>query len=248
MKPSPLSSRRAFTLIEVLTTVAILAVLLALAFPYFGQASKRARAVQGANNLRNIGTALHAYTVQNNGAFPRVTIKKAESGLAGDVMWTKAIGDYLPQLGNSATSREHKVFVCPNAKYTAGDGSIYTVEDISRTYSSTEALFGIRFLSSGSYYDSTTARRLSTIRQPSRTILVIDAKQSGNAAGCSSATIWSRANQDIVLDNPQNSVYLDFRQPNDTMHALFVDGHVEALSLTDLKEIQPEQWHGRDDY
>lgn len=246
----PLSSshRAAFTLIEVLTTVAILAILLALVFPYFSQSAKRARAMQGANNLRSIGTALHTYTTQNNGSFPRVTIKKSESGLSGDITWTKAIGDYLPQLGNSATSREHKVFVCPNAEYMAGNGSVYTIDQISRTYSCTEAMYGIRFLSSGSYYDSKKARRLSTIQQPARTILVIDAKQSGTAAGCFSATVWSRASQDIVLEDIGESVYLDFRQPSETMHALFVDGHVEAMSLLNLKEMLPEQWHGRDEY
>lgn len=53
--------RRAFTLIELLTVIAIIAVLAAILFPVFAQAKAAAKKDQALSNVRQIGTALHLY-------------------------------------------------------------------------------------------------------------------------------------------------------------------------------------------
>jgi prepilin-type N-terminal cleavage/methylation domain-containing protein len=64
---SPGRSSSAFTLIELLVVVAVIAVLVALAFPVFGTIQERARVTQDMNNLRQLGLATQMYLNDNDG-------------------------------------------------------------------------------------------------------------------------------------------------------------------------------------
>ncbi|MEN6624991.1 MAG: prepilin-type N-terminal cleavage/methylation domain-containing protein [Candidatus Sumerlaeia bacterium] len=57
---------RAFTLIELLIVVAIIAILAAIAVPNFIEAQTRARVSRAASDLRALATALESYQVDNN--------------------------------------------------------------------------------------------------------------------------------------------------------------------------------------
>ena len=64
------NSLRGFTLIELLVVVAIIAIIMALAFPAFARAIERAKATKDMSNLRQIGMATQLYMNDNNGVFP----------------------------------------------------------------------------------------------------------------------------------------------------------------------------------
>jgi prepilin-type N-terminal cleavage/methylation domain-containing protein len=63
-------SHRAFTLLELLTTVAIIAILAALLLPALQSGYSKAKRVACANNLKNVGTAFHAWGHDHNDLFP----------------------------------------------------------------------------------------------------------------------------------------------------------------------------------
>jgi len=63
-------SRTAFTVIELLIVVGIIAVLVSLLMPVLGRARAQAGLVTCSNNLRQIHAAMVAYAVDNDGWFP----------------------------------------------------------------------------------------------------------------------------------------------------------------------------------
>jgi prepilin-type N-terminal cleavage/methylation domain-containing protein/prepilin-type processing-associated H-X9-DG protein len=62
--------RRAFTLVELLVVVGIIAVLIALLMPTLNRARESARRIQCLSNLRQLGTAVMMYTQEFKGRFP----------------------------------------------------------------------------------------------------------------------------------------------------------------------------------
>ena len=64
-------SRRGFTMMEILTVIAIIAVLAAGPFPVFALARESARRRMCGSHLEQIAAALHLYAQDNGGRFPR---------------------------------------------------------------------------------------------------------------------------------------------------------------------------------
>lgn len=62
--------RRAFTLIELLIVVAIIAVLATIALPNFLEAQARAKAARAKSDLRTVAGALEAYALDNLSKYP----------------------------------------------------------------------------------------------------------------------------------------------------------------------------------
>ena len=70
-------SKRAFTLIEIMIVIAIIAVLAAILVPNFKRARSRGQLAACLSQCKSTATALEMYAVENDGRFP------AGSGLTG---------------------------------------------------------------------------------------------------------------------------------------------------------------------
>jgi prepilin-type N-terminal cleavage/methylation domain-containing protein len=64
------NARRAFTLLELLCTIAIIAILAALLLPVLERGQAAAKRVACGNNLKQTGVAFHVWAQEHNGLFP----------------------------------------------------------------------------------------------------------------------------------------------------------------------------------
>lgn len=67
LTPHRPTSLRAFTLVELLVVITIIAVLAGIALPVFNKVQEKAKALQDGNNLRQLGVATIAFASDNDG-------------------------------------------------------------------------------------------------------------------------------------------------------------------------------------
>jgi prepilin-type N-terminal cleavage/methylation domain-containing protein len=75
--------RRAFTLVELLVVIGIIAVLISVLLPALQAAREHAMSVQCLSNLRGCGQTLYLYAHQNKGMFPPMALQSPETLVRG---------------------------------------------------------------------------------------------------------------------------------------------------------------------
>ncbi|MDR1284124.1 MAG: prepilin-type N-terminal cleavage/methylation domain-containing protein [Opitutaceae bacterium] len=111
-------NRRAFTLVELLTIIAIIGILAAIIIPAVGQVRESARAVQCASNLRQIQMANIAWATDNKGGYaPLLLVDKDDASRT--IIWYQN-PDFLAYLARERTSatveRLANSLNCPTAR------------------------------------------------------------------------------------------------------------------------------------
>lgn len=109
-RPVPSGSRGAFSLVELLVVVAILAILASLLLPSLTAAKSKAWSARCKSNLRQVSVALRLY-VDDAGAFPMIWVGSKDARSVDHTRWRM---DLLPHL--SASLRDRKLFECPAPK------------------------------------------------------------------------------------------------------------------------------------
>lgn len=127
-------TRKAFTLIELLLVITIIAILSAMMFPVFNKAKESARETQCLNNIKQLGMSLMMYMGDYDGVFPVAPIHEnlmhpGEGELycghkvpkAEDIVRVKA-ASFRAQLEPYIKSQ--KIFICPSDnRNVAKDGN-----------------------------------------------------------------------------------------------------------------------------
>jgi prepilin-type N-terminal cleavage/methylation domain-containing protein/prepilin-type processing-associated H-X9-DG protein len=105
--------RKAFTLIEILVVVAIIALLAAILFPVFARARENARRASCMSNLKQLGLGLMQYIQDYDGTYPSVCFGDGctDPGFSktynnGRYKWMDAIYPYV---------KNEQVYDCPSA-------------------------------------------------------------------------------------------------------------------------------------
>src|SRR5437762_2546340 len=116
------SQRRAFTLIELIVVIGVIAMLAAILFPVFAQARRAARKTSCQSNLRQLGMAFHLYAQEYDERLPPYLTPVKYQG----VWWR-----YPPLLQPYIQSRH--LLACPD---DVGDGtykSYFQASDLGLT-------------------------------------------------------------------------------------------------------------------
>ena len=113
-------SARAFTFVELLVVIGIIALLVALLLPVLAVARDRARRVSCAANLKNIAGALGVYAAHSQGRLPASSAPTpipAAAGVPATWMMTTDTRDLLIKSG-----MERRSFYCPARDQSDDDG------------------------------------------------------------------------------------------------------------------------------
>jgi type II secretory pathway pseudopilin PulG len=121
MAQSQFRTRRptAFTLVELLVVIGIIALLISILLPSLSKAREQAVKVQCASNMRQWGSALQQYVSANKGLFPhngRIVPGCPNPGF--DLSWSSSIltqfyADYLTKTKADGEKQNDSVLFCP---------------------------------------------------------------------------------------------------------------------------------------
>ncbi|WP_232767419.1 DUF1559 domain-containing protein [Geminisphaera colitermitum] len=213
----------AFTLIELLTVIAIIGILAGIILPTIGKVRETARRAQCVSNLRQIANATLLFADDHRGILPGgIKDNSNHLGLAGgQAAWINInkwnmLGTHIaPYLGTTlpadATSMLMPAFVCPSfvtqfPDLAAKTNSIVYAVNISNliTGNSNSRPFG-------NSNDNTAALRIEQIPDRSRTLMLRDSDK--------------KKTTDASWDCPPEPVHGNIR------NGVYFDGHVSASKI-----------------
>jgi len=225
--------RDGFSMIEILVTVGIIAVLAALLLPVGGQMVNKAKQTACVNNLRQLEMGFVAYRGEHNNCFPG-------AGLATDATgrWMQSISPYLGLPDSTAQNNAayyQPVFHCPlvppwayrKGASTAGYG-IYGTP--SKAMNGGQGWSGVEIVT----YNSTTGLSYFAINKPATKVLLADKIWNGykgiGLGGPGLATVAPYPTQADGAAANHRPDHDPSKGPAGGCNYLFADGHVEMLT------------------
>lgn len=226
--------RRGFTLVELLVTIAVIAILASLLMPALNSARNKAQAIQCISNIHNINTALISYVDSCDGFVPGVDENDNDPGGSGKKMGWSSLLLYEGHIKNG------KELTCPGAlsqdcyciqyactmttrkaqSYLKSNGNLWHM-----AYSG----YGMNYFVQGerSLYPARTYPRvrLSGIRQPSRKLAVADTR--GNDIGGKPSGSYSLAPASSSGGVAAGGTLFNWHR--NIANVLFFDGHAASF-------------------
>lgn len=196
--------KKNFTLIELLVVIAIIAVLAAMLLPALNKAREKGLSISCINHLRQLGSAVGQYTVDNDDYYPiRSLMTSYNTGLEVFDLACKYITkprswnniDYHYDSSNIPLS---PVFCCP----ATGARKVNQ--------------YGVNYWIAGDMWNESRFSKTTQIKQPTRLFLIADAKNNVLGYSCYHGD----------LATPNNWMFR--HDGNRQLNQVFVDGHAAS--------------------
>jgi len=181
-------------------------------------------------NLRQIGVAMIGYTSENNGRFP--------CDISGSKSWADYLVPYFPLSKTNSGYVKDVIYRCPAETNLPPAGFAKSVNHYTATYT----LYLTN--SSGGISQTNGGRSTAAVQNPSQTLLVVDGRpRNNNGYNCNTAITYSAYEGDCNL-SPPTTEYVTFRHKNESMNAVYADGHVGTIFWTNRTIVNKAMWNG----
>lgn len=237
-------AKSAFTLIELLVVISIIAILIGILLPVLGSARVRGQQLVSANNMRQIGLAIHMYQDDYDEWFPLTTHGNPDKSTA----WLFVLAPYLTDAERAPDPDDPSktiwaigpVRVCPrDPKADARMANSATSYMLSEWVA--VPVFKSPFSPVIDW--SRSYNRRSVLKKPSDTyVMFVNANSTSanttadHTHSRSSWNSWLNVISDISTDRyGANGSPPDFL--NGTSNYLFADNHVEEIQASELKKL-----------
>jgi prepilin-type N-terminal cleavage/methylation domain-containing protein/prepilin-type processing-associated H-X9-DG protein len=228
-----LNRRKAFTLIELLIVIAIIALLAAILFPVFARARESARRASCLSNLKQIGLGIMQYTQDYDDRLPQALYDSLDTYSGTEITPAKSFYTTTGSYGKNRYLtwmdfvypyvKSTQIFVCPSASVDTSTTPVRKPTD-TPSYGYNNA-FGGKFNYYGSYggttYGAPTGSiALSSIARAAETIMVLDYYDPGAIT----ATPYSHMNWVRNADQKVKNRVIPHLEGGNVAYA---DGHVK---------------------
>ena len=241
---------KGFSLIELLTVIAIIAILAGIIFPVFSSAKEKARTTVCQSNLKQLALAAMMYADDNNKCYPPAYNSRMH-------VWTNENVLYYQYVKN------REIFYCPDSPYTEG---------------LSEVPWGIKAADEESYKRASTMNytaninlmgfnnhgfKYTKVKTPANVIIVMD----GGSAYLPNLNVWQtyrgmkfyylpgygKATGQAPRTTYSDDMYSDYMdgRHRDGINVVYCDGHsdwvssadaVQWMSMTKQNPLFPKTW------